>query len=109
VNGIDELLFRLGIMPNLVGHKYLKYGVELLLEDPERIQYVTKDLYPAIAKYYGTTWISVEHGIRTAVQICWKKGNRMLLDEVAGYYLEERPTVSEFFAIIVMYFQNRSE
>ena len=98
MNGIDEILFRLGIMPNLVGHKYLKFGVE-------RIQYVTKDLYPSIARYYGTTWLSVEHGIRTAIQICWKKGNRTLLDEVAGYHLEERPTVSEFFAMIVMYVQ----
>jgi len=106
MNGIDELFFRLGIMPNLVGYKYLKYGLELLMKEPERIQYVTKDLYPAIAKYYGTTWLSVEHGIRTAIQICWKKGNRMLLDEVAGCHLEGRPTVSEFFAMVAMYLQN---
>ena len=103
MNRTDKLLVRLGILPNLIGYKYLRYGFALLKDDPERIQYVTKDLYPAIAHYYGTSWVSVEHAIRTAVTVCWERGNKELLVEMAGYSLKSKPTVSEFMAIIIGY------
>ena len=105
MKGKSGILIRLGIFPNLVGYRYLEYGIELLNENPDRIYYVTKDLYPVIAQRYGTSWLSVEHAIRTAVAICWERGNRTFLNEIAGYTLKTRPTASEFIAILYK-FQN---
>lgn len=103
MDSCEEILIKLGILPNLVGYKYLVYSVELLMEDATRIQYVTKDLYPAVARYHGTNWFSVEHAIRTAITICWKRGNRQLLNRISSYVLHTKPTASEFIAILYEY------
>ena len=98
-----ELLKKLGIWPNLNGYQYLLKGFELIRENPDYLQCVTKQLYPDIARVYKVKWPSVERAIRTSVIGCWERGNRDFLDEMAGYPLRERPTVSEFFSIAWLY------
>lgn len=92
-----ELLKKLGIWPNLNGIQYLLKGFELIRENSDYLQCVTKRLYPDIGKAYKARWPSVERAIRTCVISCWERGNRDFLNEMAGYPLRERPTVSEFF------------
>lgn len=58
---------------------------------------------PDIGKAYKARWPSVERAIRTCVISCWERGNRDFLNEMAGYPLRERPTVSEFFSIAWVY------
>lgn len=99
----NQVLYKLGVRPNLGGYRYLTYGIQLVEEKPERLQYVTKELYPEIARQYNTNWMSVERAIRTAITSCWKRGNRELLDEMVGYRLEDKPTASEFIAIVAEY------
>jgi len=98
-----DLLRRLGIPSTLKGHCYICYGVYLIRQNPEVIQYVTKELYPEIAEQYEISWESVEHAIRTAVNVCWERGNRGLLNEIAGYELRRKPTASEFIGMISFY------
>ena len=98
-----ELLKKLGIWPNLNGYQYLLKGFELIQENSDYLQCVTKRLYPDIGKVYKAKWPSVERAIRTCVISCWERGNRDFLNEMAGYPLRERPTVSEFFSITWMY------
>lgn len=104
-----EILRKLGILPNLGGYRYLEYGFRLVKEDPERMAYVTKELYPEIAKKYNTSWLGVEHAIRTAVTSCWLRGNREFLNELAGYPLREKPTASEFIAIVAEYMKEAGD
>ena len=98
-----ELLRRLGIWPNLSGYQYMLKAFELIRENGDCLQCVTKRLYPDIGRAYKVSWHSVERAIRTAVINCWDRGNREFLDQVAGYHLDERPTASEFFAITWLY------
>ena len=98
-----ELLRKLGIWPNLSGYQYLLKGLEMVREDPAYLQYVTKRLYPEIASVYRMSWPSVERAIRTTLICCWDRGNREFLNQMAGYCLRDRPTVSEFFAISWLY------
>ena len=64
---IHKLLYEWGVQPHLVGFDYLAKAVELVLEDPKRLHLITKDLYPSIAKAFGSTSSRVERGIRHAV------------------------------------------
>ena len=104
-----ELLRRLGIWPNLSGYQYMLKGFELIRENSEYLQCVTKRLYPDIGRAYKASWPSVERAIRTAVISCWDRGNRDFLDQIADYHLRDRPTVSEFFAISWMYLSQNKQ
>ena len=101
--GEQELLRKLGIWPNLSGYQYLMKGFEMIRMDPDYLQDVTKRLYPDIADVYQMSWPSVERAIRTSLITCWDRGNRDFLDQMVGYHLRDRPTVSEFFALSWLY------
>lgn len=58
-----ELLKKLGIWPNLNGYQYLLKGFELIRENSDYLQCVTKRLYPDIGKAYKARWPSVERAI----------------------------------------------
>ena len=67
---ITSLLVQLGTKTSQQGFRFLRYGITLLLEDP--CQQLTKRLYPAIAREFGTTAVNVEKSMRTAVTTAWK-------------------------------------
>lgn len=60
---------------------------------------VTHDVYPKVAKYYGTSVSSVERTIRNAIESVWKRSN---LDALRCRYpfpcdnMNGRPTNAEF-------------
>jgi two-component system response regulator (stage 0 sporulation protein A) len=67
------------------------------------LQYVTKFLYPAIAKKYKTTSSSVERTIRHAIEVACRRGDIEVLEEVFGNTVcagKGKPTNSEFLALL---------
>lgn len=103
---IERLIRRLGIGATYRGYRYLCYGISLCLTDEEYLLSISKLLYPMIAKEYNTTLSSVERDIRTVVQVCWDKGNKALLQDIALHPLCSRPTAGEFLDIVVAYIQH---
>lgn len=100
---VKDLLCVLGIPIKYLGHRYLDYAVELAMDDESVLSAVTTQLYPAIASHFGTTAAAVNRNMRTAIDHCWERGNRALLDQIAGYPLRYRPSVSEFLSLLVAY------
>lgn len=77
VNGLDdqnlrlhELVRSLGLSRSYAGYKYLVYALELLREEPERLELVTKGIYPEVARRFGVTFGGVDKGLRTAAEVC---------------------------------------
>ena len=103
MTGTQALLSRLGIARTYLGERYMITAVEMVLEDEECLLYVTKQLYPKIAKQHQTTAACVEKNLRTAIKICWEHGNRRLLNEMAGYVLPKKPKTSEFIDLLASY------
>ncbi|MBR7179875.1 MAG: response regulator [Oscillospiraceae bacterium] len=68
---IMAILVELGIRTSQQGFRFLRTGMELLMEDPN--QMLTKHLYPAIAAQHNTSAGNVEKGIRTAIGSAWKR------------------------------------
>ena len=73
------------------------------IENPEIINAVTKQLYPAVAKKYETTSSRVERAIRHAIEVAWDRGDVDTLNSYFGYTIHNlrgKPTNSEFIAMI---------
>ena len=69
----------------------------------EFINQITKQLYPDIAKKYGTTPSRVERAIRHAIEVAWGRGQTDTVESIFGYTVSAakgKPTNSEFIAMI---------
>ena len=106
---IERLIRSLGIGATYRGYRYLCYGISLCLIDEEYLLSIIKLIYPTIAKEFNTTPSSVERDIRTVVQVCWDRGNKALLQDMALHPLHNRPTAGEFLDIVVAYLQHTSD
>lgn len=96
---IVHTLYGLGISSNLKGFGYLKSAIELVLEDREYLSFVTKQLYPKLAKMYSTTPSAIERGIRHVAEKVRKEGTgtEMFL---AMNYKNTHCTNAEFIALV---------
>lgn len=103
---VKHVLANLGIPSSYVGVKQTAYAVELAIENPDNLNLVTKCLYPDVAKFYHTTPCNIERNIRTIVQILWRNDSDSL-GRIAGYELKQRPTSSQFIAIMADYMQRQ--
>lgn len=100
---ITEILHTLGIPAHIKGFAYLRCAIGMTLSDPDMINYVTKSLYPSVAKTYGTTTSRVERAIRHAIEVAWDRGDVEVLNRYFGYTISRqrgKPTNSEFIAMI---------
>ena len=101
-NQIKDTLRSLGITTNYYGFHRTLSAVVLVLEDSDRLQSVTREIYWVIAAECGCKRSAVERNIRTVIQRAWRVNPRQLI-VMAGYPLTEPPTASEFIEIIANY------
>lgn len=100
---VGNYLNHLGIPRHLNGYNYLKCSVIRCLCYPEELESVTKLLYPAIAREFGTTSGRVEHGIRHAIQKACEYEKTTEWENIFGknhsccYW---KPTNSQFIATL---------
>ena len=97
---IFDLLYRLGISANYNGFLQTAYAVELCRAEPERLQLVTKMVYPDVAKLCATSCGAVERNIRTACEVAWKN-NRRLLEQLACKPISQKPHNTLFLSILL--------
>lgn len=101
---IVRIVRRLGFLYSQQGTGCLVDSVLLCVQDPKALTAVTKLVYPTVARKTGAkNWRCVERNMRTALEAFWQRGNRALLNELAGYELRVRPTVGELINYIAGY------
>jgi len=104
MNEITRLIRALGIGATYRGYRYLILALTLCIENEDYLLGISKLLYPHIAKTYQTSVSSVERDLRTVITVCWERGNRKLLQEIAPYPLHDKPTTGEFLDILMNHF-----
>lgn len=100
---ISETLKELGTPADLLGYYYLKYAIELMLQDMSLMKSITKKLYPMIAKKFNTTCSKVERAVRHAIEVACERGNIQLHHKLFGFTIDQnkcKPTNSEFIVTI---------
>ena len=100
---VTNLLLEIGIPAHIKGYQYIREGIMLSFYDKNMLHYITKCLYPTIAKKYKTTSSSVEKTIRHAIEVAFRRGNRQVLEEIFSNTIcskKTKPTNSEFIALL---------
>ena len=102
-NDVTSIIREIGIPAHIKGYQYIREAIMMTVNDMNLLNYITKLLYPTIAKKYKTTSSSVERAIRHAIEVAWNKGQIDVLEEMFGYTISAgkgKPTNSEFIALI---------
>ena len=100
---IANLFLTVGIPAHIKGYQYLREAVKMVMENPDLMGRITKELYPGIAHRFGTTSSKVERAIRHAIEVAWNRGRIEALDEAVGRNvcsLDDKPTNGEFIALV---------
>ena len=107
VQSLDErlgsLFLTIGIPAHIKGYHYLRCGIKMVIEQPDMINRITKELYPSIAKHFGTSASKVERAIRHAIEVAWNRGRVDTLNRAFGCRVctpEDKPTNGEFIAML---------
>ncbi|MCM1082760.1 MAG: sporulation transcription factor Spo0A [Clostridium sp.] len=102
-NDVTEIIREIGIPAHIKGYQYIREGIIMAINDMNMLNFITKLLYPSIAKKYKTTSSSVERAIRHAIEVAWSRGKIEVIEEMFGYTVSAgkgKPTNSEFIALI---------
>ena len=100
---VTAIIHEIGVPAHIKGYQYLREAIGLAVADMEIINAVTKVLYPAVAKKFGTTASRVERAICHAIEVAWDRGDLETLQKYFGYTVSNakgKPTNSEFIAMI---------
>lgn len=100
---VTDIIRDIGIPAHIKGYQYIREGIIMAVNDMNMLNYITKLLYPTIAKKYKTTSSSVERAIRHAIEVAWSRGKIDVLEDMFGYTISAgkgKPTNSEFIALI---------
>lgn len=99
---VSKRLMDLGAHPHLLGFYYLVEAISRVIKEPLSSQYITTQIYPAIAQHYDATAHGVERCIRTVITNIWIFGNKTLLKKWFFNYESYRPSNAQFITVAAM-------
>lgn len=100
---ITGILHEIGVPAHIRGYHYMREAILMAVGNLDVLNYITKELYPTIAKKCATTPSRVERAIRHAIEVAWSRGKIDAIDSLFGYTVSNnkgKPTNSEFIALI---------
>ena len=100
---VTNILHEIGVPAHIRGYHYMREAIIMSVHDMDVLNYITKELYPSIAKKCNTTPSRVERAIRHAIEVAWNRGKIDAIDALFGYTINNhkgKPTNSEFIALI---------
>ncbi|MBQ3485606.1 MAG: sporulation transcription factor Spo0A [Clostridia bacterium] len=100
---LASLFLTIGIPAHIKGYQFLREAVKMVIETPDIINRITKELYPGIGKRFNTSASKVERAIRHAIEVAWSRGRIDTLNKAFGCRVatkEDKPTNGEFIAMI---------
>ncbi len=100
---ISSVFISIGIPAHIKGYHFLREAVKMVIENPDSINRITKELYPGIAKKFNTSASKVERAIRHAIEVAWTRGKIENINQLFGFKVygkNDKPTNGEFIALI---------
>lgn len=100
---VTKVLHEIGVPAHIRGYHYMREAIMMAVTDIDVLNYITKELYPSIAKKCNTTPSRVERAIRHAIEVAWGRGHSDVINNMFGYTVNSdkgKPTNSEFIALI---------
>lgn len=100
---VTDIIHDLGVPAHIKGYHYIRTAIMMVVDNMDMLNYITKRLYPEIAKKYQTTSSRVERAIRHSIEVAWTRGHQETMNEIFGYTIQTykgKPTNSEFIAMV---------
>lgn len=100
---ISSVFISIGIPAHIKGYHFLREAVKMVVDNPDSINRITKELYPGIARKFSTSPSKVERAIRHAIEVAWTRGRIENINELFGFKVygkNDKPTNGEFIALI---------
>ena len=99
-SSILDLLRPLGITERYFGVRQLIQAVEMVMENPDTIHALQKEVFSEIAAQYSVSWGAIERNLRIISQRAWD-ADSLYMERLAGYPMSKRPTASQLIEIIL--------
>lgn len=102
----QSTMYSMGVLRHYCGYNYFQDAVFLVVEAPERLQSIQKEIYLPIAIKYHTNVANVEKNIRTIRDIMMKNGGKEILVELSGcqFWRDKKPYPKELIEIFAEHF-----
>lgn len=102
----QNTMYSVGVLHHYCGYSYFEDAVFLVIEEPERLQSIQKEIYLPIASKYHTNVANVEKNIRTVRDVMMKNGGDEVLAELTGceFWNNKKPYPKELIEIFAEYF-----
>lgn len=100
---VTDFMHELGMPAHIKGYQYIRTAIMMVVGNMDLLNFITKELYPDIAKKYGSTSSRVERAIRHSIEVAWTRGRPETMNEIFGYTIDNgkgKPTNSEFIAMV---------
>jgi hypothetical protein len=93
------LLYRLGVPRCYRGSKCAAIAMTLAANEPERLELISKRIYPDVARKMHIRMHCVERNIRTVISHIWECSPDNFAS-ITGVALDKPPQVSQFISIL---------
>lgn len=70
---VSDILKSMGVPAHILGYKYLRHAIVLVVNDGKMMETVTKKLYPSVANQFNSTPTRVERAMRSAIDAAWAR------------------------------------
>ena len=106
VRMLSTYLKRLGFSPTMKGYQVLLCAILLVIENPNLLNSITRNLYPRLVKIFFTTAASIEKRIRSAIERAWLNADIEFVEDVFQYSIDinkGKPTNRQFITTLAEY------
>lgn len=100
--GIQDILRVLGVGRQYMGYAVTVKAIGMVMQDESCLNCVKQGIYLPLSEAQSCDWRTIERNIRTVIHRAWRV-NGPVLTEMAGYRLQQEPTVTEFLDILSGY------
>lgn len=101
-----QLLKRIGVPNDILGHKYVVDAIVAVVHDPDKTHGIVKGLYADVAQRNSTTVTRVERAIRHAIETAFDRSGTDEIYAVFGNTIridKGKPTNRHFIAAMAEY------
>ena len=98
---VQKMLLELGVPDRLLGHRYLVTAIIMVIQNPDVINGITKELYPAVGEAHGCTAARAERAMRHAITVSVDRCDPEIFSQIFGNTVSPHtgaPINSEFIS-----------
>lgn len=96
-NIIRRMLYDLGFVSNLRGHRYIMDAIKIILDEPKKAYNFQKNVYTPLAEMHNCNLTAIEKSIRNSIEVAYDRDTTGKFKKFFGC-ISQKPTNAEFLS-----------